>query len=684
MEPGRIGSLQLKNRIVKVGATPGFFPWEGGHIQTQAIAYYEALAKGGAGLVTVAGAPLGVPPGIGYRTDDDLFLPGLTKVAEAIASYDCHPFLQLFHLGPMLPPFLVDAGVESVAASALTKSELPVPRFAPPRELNISEIEDIVERFGDQAARAKKAGFRGIELNGACNHLLNSFLSAAWNKRRDAYRGDTLEGRTKIVTDIIKEIKRRNGRDFVVIALINGAEPGLAEGITSEESQEIGKILAAAGADALHVRAEYYFPSQDPLGRDSTHFPELAMYPEIHPVAAAGLDVSRRGAGGWVPLAAAVKKVVPIPVIAVGRLDPALGEKLLRRGAVDFIGFNRRLMADHDLPNKIAEGRFNDILPCTGCLTCFDNAEHVRPPLCQVNAALGKEEYRIKPAEKKKRVVVIGGGPGGMEAARVAALRGHEVLLYEKGHKLGGALALAAVVKGSGREDVVSLIKYFRIQLAKLGVKIHLGREVNLPLLRGLEPDVVILASGGRHFLPEISGLNEPQVVTGSRLQGMVRRFLRFFDPRLLHWLTRLWLPVGKRVVIMGGGIQGCQTAELLVKRNRMVTIVEEGETIGEGLLEVLLRPRLLTWLAEKGVKMITSVRYEEITKQGLVVTTAEGKKLILEADTIITSLPLRPNREIVKEVEAIVPEVYAIGDCREPGLIVNAIGEGARIARAI
>ena len=685
LEPGRIGSLSIKNRILKTGSSPGFYPWEDGYIQQEAIDIYEALAKGGAGIVTIGAAPLGVPPGRGYALDDDKYLPRLTKLADIVQKY-CPILLQTFHLGPMLPPFLADSGLEPLAASSLTKSELPLPHLHPCRELTVAEIEGIVEAFGDQVNRVKRAGFQGVELNAGCNHLLNSFLSRAWNKRQDAYGVGSLESRAKIVVDIIKEVKRLNGQDFAIIALINGAEPGLDNGITPEECQGIAKILEAAGADAIHVRIEFYNRPKDPSKRDSTQFPDIALYPETpFPLDAKEVDVSRHGFGGWVPPAIAVKKAVSIPVITVGRLTPEIGENLLRRGAVDFISFNRPLLADHELPNKIAEGRMEDIRPCTGCTTCFNNNEKGNPPLCQVNAAQGKEkEYEIKPAKTKKKVMVVGGGPAGMEAAMVATLRGHKVILYEKERKLGGSMLLAALVKGFDRENILGLVDYYKIQVTKLGVDIRLGQAVNRSVVEEVKPDVLIIAAGGLHNIPDIPGIDRHNVVTGKVLHRRLKGFLRFFGPRFLRWLTKFWMPVGKRVVIIGGSIQGCQTAEFLVERGRRVTIVDTAEEIGNGLLETFIKPHLLNWLDIKGVAMLPGVKYEEITNKGLTVTTKEGKKQTIEADTIVTSLPLQPNTELSKSLESIVPEIYNIGDCKEPHLTVDAIADGARIARAI
>jgi 2,4-dienoyl-CoA reductase (NADPH2) len=686
MEPGYIGSVHTRNRILKTGSTLGFYPWEDGHIQQLVIDSYEALAKGGAGIVTTGAAPLGVPPGRGYLMDDDKYIPDMTRLAESIRKHDCPAFLQIFHLGPMFPPHLTGLGGQALAASSLDRNELPIPHLAVPKELTVGEIEGIVEAFGDQVERAKRAGFQGIELNAGCNHLLNSFLSRAWNRRKDAYGVGSLESRAKIVVDVIKEVKRRNGKDFAIIALINGAEPGLNNGVTPEECQGIAKILQAAGADAIHVRIEFYNRPKDLSKRDSTQFPDIALYPESpFPLKKGEVDDSHHGAGGWVPPAIAVKKVVSIPVITVGRLDPELGEKLLHRGAVDFISLNRRLMADPEFPNKIAEGRMEDIRPCTGCITCFDNNEKGNPPLCQVNAALGKEkEYEITLAEKKKRVMVVGSGPAGMEAAMVTALRGHRVILYEKEHHLGGSLLLAALVKGFEREDLLGLVRYLKTQITKLGVDIRLGKEVSKSVIEGIKPDVLIIATGGAHNVPEIPGINRREVITSRALHRRIKGFLRFFSPRVLRWLTNFWMPIGKRVVIMGGNIQGCQTAEFLVKRGREVTIVDTAEEIGDGLLEIFIKPHLLNWLDEKGVTMMPGVAYNEITDQGLTITTKEGKKQTIIADTIVTALPLLPNTELLKELDGIVPEVYAIGDCKDPHLIVDAIADGSRIARAM
>jgi 2,4-dienoyl-CoA reductase (NADPH2) len=312
------------------------------------------------------------------------------------------------------------------------------------------------------------------------------------------------------------------------------------------------------------------------------------------------IDLSRHGAGAWVRAAAEVKKVVSVPVIAVGRLDPTLGERLLREGKADFISHNRRLMANHELPRKLAEGREEDIAPCTACMTCFTRVEHGQSPQCRINPALGREkEYEISPAAQRKRVFIVG-GPAALEAARVAALRGHEVSLYSTMRKLGGPMLVAAVVKGTRKEDLPAIARYYETQLRKLRVDVHLGTEATPGMVARAKPDVLLVATGARHDIPAMPGIKSRKVMTGEDLHHRLKFLLRFAGPKLLRRGSRLALPLmlGKHVVVIGGRLHGCQTAEFLVKRGRKVTIVDACslEQIGEGLLETFIRPWLLGW----------------------------------------------------------------------------------------
>ena len=683
LEPYHIGKVKTRNRMVKTAAGMSYQTDE--YINEKSKAFYEGLAKGGVGLLMVESPaidyPLSLMFPIQFRLDDDRYIKGYSELAEVIHKHGCPTFLQMWHCGQWQQKELF--GLQGVAASAISRgtlggSHLPM---EVPRELSIPEIEDLVDKFASTAVRAQKAGFDGVEVNASSNHLLATFLSRIWNRRHDAY-GESLENRARFVLEIIREIKKRAGQDFPVIATINGVEigeEGKEEKRTYEEGQELAQMLEKAGADALHVR--FYW-----LGHDiSVLTPEVLLYPEPHiPLKSfpKELDWSRKGAGASVPVAAAIKKAVSIPVITVGRLDPVLGEKALRQGKADFIGLCRRLMADPELPNKLASGRLDDIRPCLACLQCMHGRPEPVP--CVVNATLGRErEYAVKQAEKKKRVLVVGGGPAGMEAARVAALRGHEVILYEKEPKLGGLLPLATTVKGIEIEDLPALVRYLKRQITNLGVMVRLGKEVNLSVIKEIKPDVVILATGGIPTLPDIPGIHGRNVVSSASLHRSLKNYLRFLGPRALRWLTRFWMPIGKNVVIIGGAIQACELAEFLVKRGRKVTIVDTAEEMGEGLAPEK-KIRLLQWFSKRGVTMMTGVKYEEITSKGLIIITKEGKRQAIAADTVLSSIPLIPNPELLKSLKGKVPEIHAIGDCSTPGLIIDAIADGSRIAHTI
>jgi 2,4-dienoyl-CoA reductase (NADPH2) len=271
-----------------------------------------------------------------------------------------------------------------------------------------------------------------------------------------------------------------------------------------------------------------------------------------------------------------------------------------------------------------------------------------------------------------------------MSAARISAMRGHDVILYEKLTALGGLMPLAAIVKGSRPEDLSLITGYFKRQLDKLGVKVELGKEADLSVADRIKPDVVFLATGGTSTVPKIPGIDKSIVVSGAVLHQRLKLALRFFGSETLRKLTKFYMPMGKSVIVIGGAIQGCELAEFLAKRGRKVTVVETKPMIGEGMVDALLS-NLLKWFQKKGVTLISGVKeYVEITDKGLTIITSDGKRQTIEADSIVTALPLTPNNELLDSLKAKVPEVYAIGDCSDPLLIADAIGTGVRTAREI
>ena len=681
LEPGYIGKVRTRNRMIKASNGTSFIE-PTGYVGERALAYYEALARGGVGLLIVESCgveyPLGVQhPPVQFHLDDDKYIPSYAELVKVIHKYGCPAFIQFQHAGPWNPTGLLPKR-DTRAASALTREELPGPDFDVPRGLSHDEVLEYVDIWAKAAERAAKAGFDGVEINGGACHQINSFFSRIFNKREDEYGYQTLENRSRFMCDIVREIKKRLGKDFAISCLINIVEYHHEKATTIAEGVQFARFLQDAGADAIQCRAHAYGH------RGGLIQPDRVLYPEPPDWLPKELDWSRRGSGATVPLIEAVKKEVSIPVFGSCRLDHVLGERFLRQGKMDFVSMVRRLIADPELPNKVIAGRLEDIVPCTGCLYCMDVRNRNKPLECRVNAALGRErEFAPKPAEQKKKVMVVGGGPAGMEAARVAALRGHDVTLYDKNPKLGGLIPLAALVKDLEIDCLLTLVDYYKIQLKKLGVKVRLGKDVSPAMIEEFKPDALVLAAGGAHDTLNVPGINRPNVTGSAALHKQLRAYLRFLGPEMLERLTRLWMPIGKKAIVVGGTIMGCELAEFLIKRGRKVTIVHAEEELGKGMTKDDFL-RFIPWLDRKGAVSYTGVKYEEITAKGLVITTKEGEKMTLEADTIVLALPLLPNTGLSKTLGEKVPETYTIGDCREPQLMPEAIADGASTGHTI
>lgn len=676
LSPFAIKGVKLRNRMVKLAASLGLAE-EGGMVSDRNLCSYEVVAAGGVGLIIVEHGfidfPMGATGSGRIGNSDDKHLPGLTRLTEVMHKHNTPCFIQLGHAGPShwkkLP-------YQPVSSSFQERCDMPHPNYAQSRELSISEIHELVDKFARGAERVRKAGFDGVEIHGAHYYLINSFLSRAWNRRRDAYGGQSLENRTRFAVEIIEAIRAMVGKEFVVGIRMNGAEYGLKDGTPLQEAQEMAKILVKTGLDYINVSAHGVGPYYRMI------MPEHLLFPEPRTLLAGQV----RKPGALVPLAAAIKQTINVPIITSGRIDAELGEWVLQQGMADLIGLNRRLFADPDYPRKVSEGRMEDIAPCTACLECMSRIEQSAPIRCRINAAFGRGyEFGINPTERRKKVLVVGGGPGGMEAARVAALRGHEVSLYEKGSKLGGLLPLAAMIKGTEVEDIPALNRYLEGQVRKLGVQIHLGTEANASLIESARPDAVIIATGALPAVPKILGIERNHVMTTEALHKKAKYFMRFVRPELLRRGSHLYMPIGKRVVILGGLIQGCETAEFLVKLGRRVSIVEESENLATGIPGPY-RTRLLWWLGTKGVLMLSGAVCCEITAEGVGIITREGDRHTLESDTVLAVIPPVPNTALYETLKGKVPEVYLIGDAK-PGnsqYILGAVSDGAEIARMI
>jgi 2,4-dienoyl-CoA reductase (NADPH2) len=692
MEPGMIGPVKTRNRIIKTANGTSFME-EDQTVGPRMIAYYERLAKGGVGFIVVESCgveyPLGIQhvhyfddgsyEGVQLHLDDDRFIPSFQRLTEAVHKHGCPVSIQFQHSGPWNPTGLLprDPKIRDIKCpSTLIQEELPGPDFLPCRAMTKQEVEDQIDLWASAAERAFKAGFDACEINHGTCHQGNTFMSRIWNRREDEYGPQTYENRTRFIRNIIAEAKRRCGPGFAVHALMNVAEYNHPLGTTLEEGAGMARLIAEV-ADGLNVRAERYGH------RGGLIQPDRILYPEPPEELPADLDWSKGGKGATVPLVEAVKrKGVTIPVWTACRFDPEMGEDLLRRGSLDFVGMTRRLLADPALPNKVKEGRLEDIRTCTGCLHCFDMRNKNKKLECRVNPTLGRElepEYQCTPATLKKKVLVVGGGPAGMEAARVAARRGHEVVLYEAGPYLGGLAPVAAIVKDMETEDLTDFIKYLETQLKKEKVTINLKKRVTPELVRAEKPDVLILAAGAAHTEFDLAGADSPKVIKTEKLHGQLKLALRFFSARRLERLTRMWMPVAKSVVIVGGTLHGCELAEFLVKRGRRVVIAHDGpyQELGDGMTKDDLE-NLWPWFKLKHVPIWFDAHYRAIIDRGLKIQVPDKRIFVLEGKDVIITQDWGPNTAVVEELGRLVDDTRVIGSCREPGWIVDAVREGA------
>ena len=693
LEPGYIGKVRTRNRIYKTGAGMMTFHQDELSMNENSLGYYDALARGGAGVVTVEAPTIDYPVGARwverYRMDDDRYIPGMRELTDVIHSYGAPAFMQMEHDGPWQSPLFDNAPATfdgpPIGASAMNIDRLGDFHRDMIRPLTVPEIQDITRKYVDAAERAQKAGYDGIDINAGSSHIIHNFLSPFWNRRTDEYGGSQVK-RAKLLVDILTGIKERCGADFPVVVCLNGFENGTAIGAdqTFTHGQAIMTMLLAeeAGADAIMIRSSWLGVHVAGFLPDYLFFPDAQvpldqMPPQYY--------AKERGRSAMKLMTDEARKILSVPVILVGYVTPDDGEKLLEKGAADFIGMNRPLMCDPNLPNKLAAGRPEDVAPCTRCGTCLDQSEEFLRH-CRLNAALGFGYQNVPPlAGPRKKVVVVGGGPAGMEAARVAALRGHDVTLIEAASQLGGRLPLATLIKGSELEDLPNLIRYLKGQVKKNGVNVVLNTEATPQSIRDMNADVVILATGAQLTSPVLTGTpgGMKKVLTTPELHKQVKPYLKTLGPRVLEKATKYHLPVGKKVAVVGAGLHGMEVAEFLAKRGRKVTIVEPGERIGEGMLDFRLG-LTMDWLPTVGIELVTRASDLEATDAGLAYTDAGGVRQVIPCDTILPTAPLAPNDELYKALEGQVPELFLIGDGKEAGMIVHAVRSGYQTACAL
>lgn len=645
--PIRVGSLTLKNRLYSTAHAEAMA--ERGTPTERLRRYHEAKARGGCALTMFGGSTSVHPssPASGWRligNHDDSIIPHYRQMAEAIHRHDCLVFTQLTHLGRRAQS---DNGPWHVL---LAPSQIPeqVHREVP-HEVEPEQIAELVRAFGDAARRCREGGLNGIEISMAHNHLIDQFWSPLFNHRTDGY-GGTLGNRMRFGFEVLAEIRRQVGRDFVVGARISGDEFTVA-GLTADDMAEIAHRLAASGlVDFLSVIG----------GGAHTYQLQAAVVPNMSfPTAV------------YVRLASAIKQAVPgMPIFHATRIvDPIHADQLLAERYIDVVGMTRALIADPEMPRKAQEGRLDDIRQCVGANEgCIDRMYQGKPITCVQNPVAGREDElgEVRPAAIPKKVVVVGGGVGGLEAARMAALRGHRVVLVEKEVEVGGQVLIAS--RAPARADYAGIVRFLGVQVAKLGVEVRLGVEATPELVLAEGPDAVVIATGSHPYIPPIPGVDGKHVVT---------------DRDVL--LDRVM--VGERVVLVDDvhTQQALSTAEFLVERGKRVEVISRlfypGQDIGITSV-VPLYARLFT----KGVTLSPHTELRAIEGSTVVVANvySGGERRIEGVETVVLAMGSRATDSLYRALKGKVRELYAVGDCLAPRGVHHALLEGTRVARAI
>lgn len=650
-EPIRINKLQIKNRVAMAPMFQGGLTEPGGAYSQRAIDYFEERARGGAGLIIT---------GIN-RIDDGVeklaYLvpypntftkPNFKELVEAVHVHGAKVF---FQLTPGLGRNTLMPGVQPISAS-------PVPSYFDPsitcRELTVKEIERLVNGFGDVAEILSAIGADGAEIHGHEGYLLDQFTTALWNRRSDKY-GGSLKGRLCFPFEIVREIKKRAGKDFPVSyryglkhylkSFDHGAIPGeqfKELGRDLEESIEMAKLLEEEGYDALHIDAGGSY--------NSYYWAHPPMYME-HGV---GLDSTIHR----------IKEAVRIPVMVCSRFDnPALAERVVQEKKADMIVIGRGLLADPYWPQKVSEGRVEEIRPCIGCDTgCQGRINTGGVLACAVNPQTCRERmWELRPTRKGRSITVIGGGVSGMEAARVLTERGHKVTLYEKDKELGGHLIEASVPEF--KKDLRRLLAWYTNQMKKLEIAVHTGVDVTQDLIKAT--DAVILATGSVPIIPDLPGIHEPHVITATDA------FLQKGK-------------VGQKVVVVGGGLIGCEVALWFVQAGKKVALLEKFSKLMPFEIDHNANKEMLVdMLTYHNVEQRMDTALVEVLNGSVKIVGADLEVSTLECDTVVLAVGLKPVNSLEGKLSTKY-RVFKVGDCQEPRLILNAVWDAYRIANWI
>ncbi len=637
-KPITISGLEIKNRIQLSPLGLGYA--EDNRTTDRFLYFFEERAKGGAGLISWALWPYatehGYFPGV-YR---DEFIPGLKRTVDAVHK---HGTKIVGQMGTGYGWSFKGKPVEIVGPSGISLIKRPSTPFrvgtptAPDRlmerAITIDEIHEMVEGYVEAARRIRDAGFDGVELMLASGYTLSRFMSSETNKRTDEY-GGSLDNRLRILRDITSGIKKRVGTDFPIFSKISPASL-TKDGYTLQEcADEIIPRLEEAGICAFNVAVGWHeAPGVMMLG-NAVKQGQFLNFPE------------------------AIKKKAKVPIIHGTRInDLRIADTAIGEGKIDMVSLGRQLIADPETPNKTKAGHFEDIKPCICCCWCLETVD--TRVICSVNPRVSHEfEYVVEPAKKPKRILVAGGGPGGIEAALTAARRGHKVILAEKEDKLGGMLVPASAAPF--KDDTKAYVEYLQRQVAKSNIELRLGKEITIEDVLEISPDAVIIATGGKAIIPNIANVISRKVVLALDVLKGKR-------------------DVGNQVVIIGGGMVGCETAEYLTQKGKKIIMLEMLPRIANDVVKSL-RFDVITRLRKAGIRMEISVEVTRISEYG-VWGLRKGfdygpNDVFFEADTVVLAVGTRSENRLTKELEGKIT-VYNVGDCSQPGKIKDAVSCG-------
>ncbi|MHA2307861.1 MAG: oxidoreductase [Candidatus Heimdallarchaeaceae archaeon] len=637
LEPFILNNIKIKNRII-MPAMDTNFSVEEGNVPDKLIEYYELRAKGGAGLIIVEAAyfdKIGAGTTTMLSIDSNKRIKKFNELVKVIKKHGAHCLIQIYHAGAQASSFMI--GLQAVAPSAVPfemSGETPKP-------LTIKQISNIVKEYGNACLRAKKAGFDGVEIHAGHGYLLNQFFSLRTNKREDIYGSQSLENRTRAAVEVIREVRKKCGKEFIIGVRLNGSDY-IPEGLEVDDVIQIAQLLEKEGVDLINITGGVF---------DSPRFPVVPYmnYPR----------------GCFSDNAQLIKEAVEhTPVAVVGRINtPEIAEEILQKEKADLVSLGRALISDPYFPLKITENKKDYIRICIGCNTCLNQIMTEQQVLCAINPNILKDDKEIEKAEKSLNILVVGSGPAGLEFSRIAKVRGHNVKIIERNSLIGGSLNYAKTAPM--KKEVQNLIDYYKKIIGKLNIEVSLNTNFTADIIANYKPDTIVLATGVSPKVPKIEGLGK----------------IKYSN--YVNVLSGL-IPKGQKVVVLGGEMIGIETAEFLSCANKEVTIISDKKRLGTDLYSLVAKEVLPTIEEDDKIEILLETQIKEI-KENEIIAQQNDKPVKINFDELVLTLA-GPSTETEDYSNAEVDRIFKIGDCKEvhPRKILDSVKEGYELGLII